>query len=102
MGKIEENKDTILHLYLVEHYSANRIAEMLEVSRQGVILALNSWGIDTSLASGAAWVEVTCQWKECGKAFKIRRSRYREKKEENAPFFCCTGCYQKWFREQFS
>lgn len=101
MGKIEEAKDHILHLFLNRYWSANMIATDLGVSRQGVILALQSWGIDTSKSS-AGFVEVTCGYKSCGRVFKTYRNIARKKLEEGKESFCGHDCWQKWMREQLS
>ena len=99
MGKIEDNKDYILDLYLMRAWSANRIAKEIGVSRQGVILALQSWGVNTSKGE-EGWIEMACA--HCGKTGKVVKSVAREKLEMRSNHFCNRECYRKWINEQLS
>ena len=90
MGLIEENKQDIIFLHTIQHWSANMIAKKYECSRQGILHALREWGIDTSKAK-AGWVENTCPC-GCGRIFPVKRSRLRKVLEEGK-----TGLY--WSKE---
>ena len=64
-------------------------AEGTRCSRQGVVLALQSWGIDTSKAV-AGWVDTTCGYAPCGRKFKVKRNYYRKRVlEDGLKTFCC-------------
>jgi hypothetical protein len=93
MGVIESNKSRIIDLFTIKHYSANMIAKLLtseglSCSRQGVILALRSWKIETSRA-GAGWVDNKCP--ECGREFPVKRCNYRQKIEATGMGLFCNN-----------
>lgn len=83
MIDFQKHKDLVLDLFQNKYYSANMIAAYLTekgapCSRQGVILALRSWGMDTSKGA-AGWVNNTCP--VCGRVFPIKRCEMRKVKE---------------------
>jgi hypothetical protein len=98
MGKLEDNKERILHWYTQDYLSANMIAQLLGVSRQGVIQALNGWGLDTSHVGN--WVTVKCSYQACGRTYKIKKSQARRLKESKGNNFCGKDCWRKWKKSQ--
>ena len=94
MGSIEDHKTWIIEQYTKFYQSAARIAKELGVSRQGVILALQSWGFDTSKYANS-WVWFKCSYSKCGREYQIRRKDARRKLENREKGFCSMECRRK-------